>query len=481
MQPAGHRRLEYVGPACRDDHMTRTRQKIYVGLVLCSLCICIAAFFLTRYGTSTLVIETRTLETGKRRVAVEDDSGKRSYLWFETGNSTGDKSFYPIELPAVHPRTIRIEALAGRGKFEIDRILLSNRGITYVWDAQGGCERKFPIGGKMRREVCDKDGPFLTTNDDLSITISSIPSTGYANTLRYRVVAALGTFSGALFLGAWFCRRVPEYEAEDRLLICAGRVAQLSLMVCCLIQFYLICHNAVDVPFWEGWEYFKPNALQRDFSLSWIYRFALDHRIVPTKLMAWINYRLFGLDFALQKIFNYLLFLGLLAAILKLKGMVAGKREFVLFPAFFVFLTSSINYENHLFSYQSQIHLVLVFAVVALYFAYEERITLRSTILFSITLLAAITTFSAGVVIACVYLLCRSAYIAMLRWRHEITSKQVLLSLAVSYGIAGAGILSWYFGYEPNPLSTPRVSVFGSQFWGCFLDLMGLGFGFEID
>lgn len=462
--------------------MTPSRHKFYLGLVFGSLCVGLAVFFLSSYKSSTLVIDTRTMEMGKRRIVAEAaDSGKRYVLWFETGNSAGEKSFYPVELPAIQPKTITIEPLAGRGKFEIDRIMMYNENITYTWDARGGCERKFIIGGTMRKDVCDNTGPLLVAKDDLSITISSIPTLGFANTLTYRVAAALGAFVGAYLLGAWFFRRVPEGEVRNRLLTCAARVAQLTLAVCCLIQFYLICQNAVDVPFWEEWEYFKLDALQHNFSLSWIYRFALDHRIVPTKVMAWINFKLFGLDFARQKIFNYLIFLGLIAAVVKLKNMVVGSTAFVLFPAFLVFMTSSIAYENHLFSYQSQIHFVLLFAVAALYFAYEDGVTMRSTIVFPLILLASITTFSAGVVFSCVYLMFRTMYIAMLRIQQRITSKQGLLSLAANFGIVGVGILSWFCGYEANPLSTPRVSIFSRQFWECFLDLVSFGFGFEVD
>jgi hypothetical protein len=200
---------------------------------------------------------------------------------------------------------------------------------------------------------------------------------------------------------------------------------------------------------------------------------------VPTKILAWINYRFFGLDFAWQKIFNYLIFVGLIASLLRLKKHVIGSGNFILFPAFLVFLTSSIAYENHLYSYQSQIHFVLLFAVLALYFAYEDGLSTSSTIIFSAFLLAAINTFSAGVVISGAYLLCRSVYIAVLTAQDRISVKHACRSLGVSLVIVGAGVASWYSGYETNPIPTPRVSFFSGQFWDCYLDLVSFGFGFN--
>jgi hypothetical protein len=245
-----------------------------------------------------------------------------------------------------------------------------------------------------------------------------------------------------------------------------------------LYQFAMIRRCAVDVPYWDEWEYFAPGALPNGLTWQWLFTFHNEHRIVLTKLMAWLNMKFFGLDFALQQMFNFALFGCLLAALYFLMTKVTGDDRFSYFPLFMIFLLSPLNYQNHLWAFQSQFHLVLLFSVLALAAAFTERITLLSLSLFAMLVLLAMYSFSAGPVFSLVFLVCFMVYIAAARLHSHITGALALASLAIGGGCVGTGLVFWFHGYSKPPLHPEMVLPFTAKFWIFFLHLAGLGFGY---
>ena len=245
-----------------------------------------------------------------------------------------------------------------------------------------------------------------------------------------------------------------------------------------LYHFSIIRHYAVDVPYWDEWEYFKPEALPAGLTWQWLFEFHNEHRIVFTKLLAWLNMKFFGLDFVLQQLFNFGLFGCLLTAIYILMKRVTGNDRFSWLPLFLIFLLSPLNFANHAWAFQSQFHLVLLFAMLALAGAFPERITLPSMLKPSILTILAIYSFSAGPVFSIVYLGCFIIYIAGNYLNNHVTKAAALSSLAISSGFIGVGLAFWFHGYTKPPLHPELVLPVTTNFWIFFLNLVGLGFGY---
>ena len=319
----------------------------------------------SKYTSATLALQVKTFTKGERFVDIIDGNGVKIVRHFILGDDTGAACFYTVELPRILAAKILIAPLDRSGAFEVDRILLQFDSVHYGWSPEGCVQLTF-IGGSTLREKCQDDAPELTVNNDRSFTLTGIPEKRILQSPTIRASMAFLLASCIMIAGLWL--RLPLKNAVRNTLPeeYGVRLIWLGLVVIYMMQFFAIWHYSVDLPFWEEWDYFLPHALPRGLSSEWLLGFENYHRVIPTKLMAWLNYRLFGLDFTLQKLVNYLIFGCLLVLVAKLKQAIAGKESFKIFPVFLLFMISPIAFENHANSYQSQIHLVLVLTTVTL-------------------------------------------------------------------------------------------------------------------
>jgi hypothetical protein len=432
------------------------------------------------YKTPTLILEARTLQQGQGTVSVEKNgTGGNISRSFAIKDDKGVKKMYVIELPAGSLKSIKLAPLASNGQFALDRIVLSNGTTGYFWDEQGQCSRQTLQPRILKSEACGSAAPVLTTGDDASVVISSIPDTEFVSPGRARIAAALMCAFGAFIGGIWLLRPAATGPATGLLQRYAVRSSWLVVALLYAYQLYLVSKYAVEIPYEDEWEYFNAACLTQDLPWRWLFSFHVEHRIVVTKMLAWLNLKLFGLDFIRQNILNMLMFGGLLAALVGFKNRVAGRDSFRLFPFFLVFLLSAINYENHLWAFQSQYHLVLLFSLAALCHAFCLKTTWRSAVIFSLYLVLAMYTFSAGVVIAVVYLFCITVYICAGiagGWIERLPGWRFLL---IVWPIIIAGLLLWSYGYVTPAWSPPKLYPTAFKFWDFYLNMISFGYGFD--
>jgi hypothetical protein len=163
-----------------------------------------------------------------------------------------------------------------------------------------------------------------------------------------------------------------------------------------------------------------------------------------------------------------------------LKQAAAGKGEFKAFPAFLLFMLSPIAFENHANSYQSQIHLVLVLAIIALLAAYSARHTLTPMILFALSMLLAINTSSSGMTTALVFICCWSGCILFRIAAGKESLRQVGLLLLVPVLTIIPGLVTWFIGFRgSSEAGVAWTYPTTALFWQTFLSLVGMGFGFD--
>jgi hypothetical protein len=448
-----------------------------VRLILIAISIVIGAyiFFAVRYNPATLVLFVRTVETGVGQINVDSaGESKTKKLSFEIGSDDGAPSLYPVELPAKRINNIRISPLTSPGKYQIDKISLQYDTIDYIWDDHGVCQQKGLRNNIMQREPCSEGAPSLTIAADSSVVISSIPVTGMERPALLRIsiaiVSALLLFAGAI----WLIRPLDAVGRSEHLWRYGARLLWLIIAALCIFQYIQVWKFTIDVPLSEEWQYFKPDALPKGLNWNWLVGFYGLHRVVFTKFLAWLNLRLFGLNFAWQNIQNYLLYGGLVVLLSRFKQVVIGRKGFLFFPIFLVFLFSSVSYENLLWPYQSQIHFVLLFFLLAITCAFPDHQGNRKPVLFVLFSVCAIYSFTAGVVLVATCMVCTTIHAIAVSSEHYRRPKgwPTLLSLWLVFGLI---LFAWFHDYH-NP--SHLIFIDDWRFWDFFLNLVALGFGF---
>jgi len=431
------------------------------------------------YSYATLVIEAKTSDLGKRLVSVvAAETGKTEVVSFVVGDDSGADSFYTIGLPS-RPASIKIPPLSANGRFQINRIILKNRLISYAFNGKGECSQITKKDGVIQREACQANSPGLTVNVDQSLTISSIPAKGFENSLNVRIVTALLSSSAVLLGWIWllwpYFRQNPASGIQEYL----SRAAWMLFLAVYLYQYYQIWIHAVDVPYYEEWEYyFELGGLIDGFSWKWLFGFWDLHKIVFTKLLAWLSWQLNDLNFAAQKIISYLVFGVMLLTVTRFKEKLLGRGEFPLFVLFMIFLLSPIAYANHAVAQMSQTHFVLLFSVLAVPYAINRDISIKSALLFCLCAIASMYSYSHGLAFTAVYLVAMTCYILSGILRKTVNRKTGLSILLTSYLLIALALLFWFYG-DRKPTAWALLFPTDFRFWECLLNLVGLGFGFQ--
>jgi hypothetical protein len=392
----------------------------------------------------------------------------------------GAVHLYVVEFNGTSVDTVAIHPPNGSSGFEIEKISLAGGTSRYSWDKQGTCSYYSSKADPPVRESCGGIDTKIAMNADSAVVISGIPQ-------RLKVVdpysvALIAVASGfAFFLsGLWLVKGMDKNGRSYGLpVIAASRGIWLLLVWLYLFRMYIIRKYAVDAPYLDEWIYFRQDWLPQGVTLEWLARFHVNHRIIPTKLIAWLNFEIFRLDFAKGILFNGVLFGLLLCAIVKLKNTIVGQNEFPMFPAFMVFMMSAIAYQNDMWGFQSQFHIVLLLNAIALCCSFIYTRGIGLTICGSLANVLAMYSFSAGVIFAFIGLLTSTVYVVMSVWSSRMERVRGASVLLVTWGIIGSAMLLWFRGFtlEPTEWSQKPVYPTSFKFWDSFLNHLSYGFG----
>lgn len=439
------------------------------------------AFHAARYGGHTLVVHARTFSTGVGTVLAEDENDRQIRRQFAIGSDDGETAFYVVELPRSRLQSLQLLPLGEPGRFDISRLSLASGQADYFWDENMVCQQQLRSEKLWQRVACGSSAPVLSVHEDGSVQLTAIPAEGQENGDLFRfclaLAAAAATLLGGLFLLPLFPAAGPDWIAGGIL----TRAAWLAVLCLYLYQYYQLAVYAVDLPFYEEWEFFEPDALQRGLTLPWLFvHFGTNQQVVVfTKLMAWLDYQLFGLDFVKLKLMNYAVFGLYLAALVAFARRVAGDG-FRLLPAFLIFLLSPLAYEAHAASFQSGEIFVLLFSMGMLSFTLTDRPGFRDATLFAVCALGAIFSMHTGVVIAAILLAGRTVFIVVARRKGTIAKRAATGSLLITWGITLSGIIFWLAGFNRSAGETvQRLLPVTGRFWDQFLNLLSFGFGFD--
>ncbi len=240
----------------------------------------------------------------------------------------------------------------------------------------------------------------------------------------------------------------------------------------------VIAFYAVDVPFMDEWEALNPNALPAGFTWSWLFVQHNEHRIIFTKLQTWLLYFLNGWNVATQEIMNYLIFGCILLVLIRIYRRNSGHLKIHEYLAFLIFLLSPLLHQNHMWGFQSQFHLVLLFFLITSLYWFSEDQSFKNLSSGSFFGLMSIFSFSNGLV-ACGALF---GVFTFFKWTLALKSKKSrkkhLSGWAFVAFIMGTGALCWLHNYIKQPDPSFKWAYPNSWlFWRYFLNLVSLGFG----
>lgn len=455
------------------------RRITYFLVLLISLLAGIVSFVMTGVKPVVLVLEIVSLKSCQGGViANEAGNGKLHRLQYDVFDGSGVSRTYVVELPPRIFKDLTILPVNPENGYSLKQVKLSNDSVWYSWDEKGLCTQRSE--GHSDWDACNGSFPQLASAKDSGIVISGIPDHYFETSLLARSAMAVFVSLMSCLALVWLTYSPAGYSFRGSFQVMAARIMWIAFSIMFIYQFSVIIKYAVDAPYLDEWIYFTPDALAQGLTWKWVTEFYVNHRIIPTKLLAWANLKLFNLNFAGAIIFNYILFGGLLLAIIKLKIKMLGKQQFRFFPAFMFFLLSPIAYQNHMWGFTSQFHLVLLFFIIALIYAFPGKITINSTIAFVAFAVLAMYSFSAGVIVAVVCLACRSLFLTRSIISGEIEKNTGYLAIAVSVFIIGIALLIWFQGFSLQPAAWSQKPVFPDdpRFWNYFFNLVSLGFGF---
>ena len=176
------------------------------------------------------------------------------------------------------------------------------------------------------------------------------------------------------------------------------KIKYLPGMICIFLfiaNLFFILRYSIDIPFWDEWGFLIPNALSKDLNISWLFRQHNEHRIILTKLVGWILYRLFDWNLTYSIILNWFIFGALLGEVALFLPRFSEKEKLSILW-FFPFLFSTLAYENHTWAFQSQFHFFLLFFILATRLLFQPKLTSGKILLGGMCCILSTFSFSAG-------------------------------------------------------------------------------------
>ncbi|MCB0322474.1 MAG: hypothetical protein KDD69_02840 [Bdellovibrionales bacterium] len=262
--------------------------------------------------------------------------------------------------------------------------------------------------------------------------------------------------------------------AREAIRVSFQRLLVASAVGLYALQAYHTMQAAVDVPYRDEWQVIDPRIAQSYPDRSWLLTPHNEHIIATTKLLVWILYQLDGWDLRVHLLINILLF-GALAALAIGIAYRAAPSDRVWLPMLLGLpLFSTLNWENHLWAFQTQFHLFLLFALGAAATLFTQRATKGRVVFGGLLLAAATLSFSAGFAAAGVLVGCYLVYSLRLRPTLQGLSNALIVLAACSPAMFAYQHL-FAAGGSDSALILPHQTAF----WHFFLNLVALGFGVE--
>lgn len=247
------------------------------------------------------------------------------------------------------------------------------------------------------------------------------------------------------------------------------------LIIPALMNYLYIAKHAVNIPFWDEWSYLRSREHLENFSFSWLFAQHNEHKIVFTKIQTYLIYSWNQWDIASQiKINFFLYFLTICLFVYSLLKISEKGKLFILLSS--IFLLGTRSYENHMWGFQSQFHLVILFSSLLILSLFRENDSLFSHVIAAFFAICVIHTFSSGLpmvlAITTIYFLT-----VAFRVKSALVSRKQLAYACVYLIIVALGFLFYFSdGYSRVEGHPPYTFPYDAAFWKYFVSILTNGF-----
>lgn len=274
------------------------------------------------------------------------------------------------------------------------------------------------------------------------------------------------------------------FEKTEIMRIWKAVAPRLPLLVFILLyvsHFMVIWSNAVDVPYMDEWELLGGGALSQKFPVDWFFAQHNEHRMVTTKVLVWLQYRLTHWNLPIHQAINFLIYGLLIGVTIRFARKVDPHLKLWVIVSFAILLLSPLNSQNHFWGFQSTFHFVLLFFIGAVFFLFEDDQRWAAILIGSGLATLAIYSLSSGLVSAVVllFVFCGFKLMRLTRVDQKQRKHEIFQLLTVTLILLTA-IFLWFVDYRSvvnHPYFSFPTTV---QFWQHFLNVIALGFGFTL-
>lgn len=253
----------------------------------------------------------------------------------------------------------------------------------------------------------------------------------------------------------------------------------LCITIYC-IHLWVILQNAVNVPYWDEWEILSPHALPAGFTFSWIVEQANEHRIIPTKLLAWGLFYVNGHNHILSMVITYAIWGVLLGCIVLFARRMVPHLPLWVTLAFIIFLLSPINWENHFWGFESSFRFAVLFTLLATYFLFTQPQTGSRLALGALMSVLATYSFFSGLVSVCILVVLFAWFKVTRALSFTGSQRKVEYVQLIAVVAPVLSLVALYFIDYHRRSHLPRMALPNeASFWRFFANIVSWGFGFE--
>ncbi len=262
-------------------------------------------------------------------------------------------------------------------------------------------------------------------------------------------------------------------QTTPRRILTIGSVITLALFY--LLQAWQITATLVDVPHRDDWQLLSSSLRDSSLPLEWLFQTHNEHFILSTKILVLALYKLNAWDVSVHLMLNFVLFSLLLLLVLRICLKPLSRETYWLAYLSFIFPLSTLNWENHLWAFQTSIHSSLLFLGLCCWLTSSTR-SRTGFLLGGICAIAAPLCFSAAYA--------ASSAVALFLLVETISSRsmeqrgfRILLSCLVFF--ATIAIFFSHFDASGEAIARAVALPHEKRFWQFLLNAISLGFGIE--
>lgn len=230
----------------------------------------------------------------------------------------------------------------------------------------------------------------------------------------------------------------------------------------------------VNIPYQDEWELFKPHSFVLDPNFTHLFQQHNEHKLVIPKLFFKLYYDILNFDILTCLILN-LLFFGLCVFfMLKISDL---RKHPALLISSLLLLFSPINFENHLWVFQIQWHLFLLFLIITCHALSKDQIAFGNGLKLLVLPFFLIYTLGSGLAGTAGLIL---FFFILQIWDYCFYKNKLSVQKIIFILSSSIAILSFLLNYTKPSYHPELYLPYQIEFWKHFSSIITLGFGVRI-